>query len=343
MPAIRRRRIYSNDAHHPQENLSGYLRIAQINTVNVEAGSCTIHWLDSGGGRVDVALSQGSWGEYCMPIPGAIVLVMCDIHDQSKIVRYANLNQFFDQKSISDGGMNLVQKLQAGDKFWHSSGNAYLYLNSVGRVVLADSEGDMLEIDADANLFKVTSVNWKIVTNAGAEYFGDVKRWGTDGTYQAISDSENQLEERMIVVNDFNPDNKPTGVTTIKVNLGTYVTDNGQVVDKLGIPTSASSSTALAVRLEVNAPGGVTMVTIDKQGQIQVVADTIVLNSSKILLGGENLTEKGVLGNTLTTILKALIQKFNSHTHTPPGGSILPVFEDSDDVDTIQSTTVKLQ
>jgi hypothetical protein len=353
MPGIRRRRVYSGDAHHPQENLKGHLRIAQINTVNVEAGSCTIHWLDSGGGRVNVALSEGSWGEYNVPVPGAIVLVLCDIHDQAKIVRYANLNQFFDQKSIASGGTNLVQKLQAGDKFWHSSGNAYLYLNSVGRVVLADAEGDMLEIDADANLFKVTTVNWKVVSNAGAEYLGDVKRPGVTGPLDTVTDNMptptfptgTPLEEYTLTVNDFNPDYKTGGVTTINVNLGTYVDAAGLVLNKQGIPTAASSPDALAVKIVVNTPNptGKTTITIDKQGHVEVSAAQIVLTSPDIRLGTEFATQSGVLGTTLVSLLTKLINLFNTHSHASPGDPPAPSFIDSDDPTTVLATTVKLQ
>jgi len=351
MPAIRKRRIYSHEAHHPQENLSDYLRIAYIKTVDATSGSCTIYWLDGGGGRVDVSLSQGAWGEYSIPVPGAIVLVMFDIHDQAKIVRYANLNQFFDQKSVAEGGTNIVQKLQAGDKFWHSSGNAYLYLNSVGRVVLADSEGDTLEIDANANLLKMTAANWKVVSNAGSQYSGDVKRPGVNGPLEPVTDgiptvlfpSGTPLEEHTIVVNDFNPNNKPVGVTNVKVNLGTYVTDQGLVTDAHGIPTAASSPTALAVRLEVNAPFGTTVVTVDKQGQVQVTSKTIVLNSSDIRLGDELATEQGSLGTSLKRILDSLINLYNTHTHVSGTGIPNVPFIDKDDTDSILSTKVKLR
>ena len=331
MAVIRRRKIYLNQAINPQENLSKYNRPAVISSVNTEKGTCTLRWLDNPGGRVDVLLTQGSWGEYNMPIVGAIVLVQLDNYDQARIVRYLNLNQAQRQKTPDEGGKGTLPKLKAGEKFWESgirdasgkivSGGAYIYMNNSGKISLVSPFDDIFEIDPDITTISGKTVNWQIVSGAGTEKFGQIRRWVQDGTQSVnkiISDDiptvqfpdGTPLTEYTLTVTD-----KYQASTPIcKVKIGTVVNDDGKVIDKDGNIVTADNASALAVKIDIQSNHGSLGITIDKSGKFYITSPRIVETCSDIRLGSENVTESAVLGNKLKTQLENLIDSITSLT-----------------------------
>jgi len=324
---IRRRKIYPLQAINPQEHLSRYNRPAVISSVDTDNGVCVLRWLDHPGGRVNVLLTQGSWGEYNMPIEGAIVLVQFDKNDQARIVRYINLNQVQRQKFPSEGGTGTLPKLKAGEKYWESVGGAYIYMNSTGKISLVSPFDDIFEIDPDISTIRAKTVNWKVASAAGTETFGQVRRWvqeGTQGTNKVISDGiptvtfpdGTPLTELNLTITD-----KYQASTPIcKVTIGTVVDDEGKVRDKDNAIVSTTSGSALALKLEIQSSAGSLLVTIDKSGKLYVTAPRIVETCDDIRLGSENATEKAVLGNTLKSTLESLIDAINSITVTAPSG-----------------------
>ena len=326
MPAIKRRKIFQSSAKHPQEYLSKFSRIGSVQFVDVINGVCRIKWLDNPGGRNDVYISQSSWGEFNMPIVGSIVFVECDAHDQARIVRYANLNQVTRQQLPNEGGSGEIPKVQPGEKYWESVGGAYIYMTEGGRIFLVSPGNDSIEIDPDLNLIRSESVNWKVITDAGTDWSGEVRRWLpgkgnvviTDNTPTLQFPNGTPLTERIIVVGDFSSKYKSNGTTLIKINIGTYVDNLGNVVDITGIPVLPTSTSALAIRLQVIPSDSSTglVLAVDKAGKCSITTPNLTVNSSNIVLGDVSATEPGVLGQTLATLLSTIISTFNSHTHS---------------------------
>jgi len=333
MPAIRRRKIYPHQASNPQEYLSRYNRPAVISSIDTDNGICVLRWLDNPGGRVNVLLTQGNWGEYNMPIEGAIVLVQFDKNDQARIVRYVNLNQVQRQKALSEGGTGTLPKLKAGEKFWESVGGAYIYMNSTGKITLVSPFDDVFEIDPDIGAIRSKTVNWKVTSAAGIETFGQVRRWvqeGTQGINKVISDGVptasfpdgTPLTEFNLAITD----KYKTAIPICKIIAGTVVEDDGVVKNRDGVVVLASSNDALALKLEIQSSAGSLLVTIDRSGKFYVTAPRIVQISSDIRLGSESVTEKAVLGDTLKSTLENLIDaiKAITVTSTTPGTPTSP-------------------
>jgi hypothetical protein len=280
MPLIRYKKIFPSDAYHPQQYLSKYSRVAVIDTVNTDAGTCVIRWLDNPGGRQDVSLLQGSWGEYNMPVKGAIVVCQFDQFDQARIVRYANLNQVQRMKTPAEGGDGTLPKLKAGEKYWESSGGAYIYMTDAGRIMLASPFEDAIEIDPDLNQIKSKAVNWKVVTVGGEERMGVVLRWSaatgantvpTDGipsvTFGATG---TPLTEYVLAVNDIQGASTPV----FKMTIGTVVNDLGVAVGRNDLP-AALPGKQLAARITLTS--GV-QIDIDKDGRLSLTGVRMNVN-----------------------------------------------------------------
>lgn len=280
MPLIRFKKIYPSDAYHPQQYLSKYSRVAVIDAVNTDAGTCVLRWLDNPGGRQDVSLLQGSWGEYNMPVRGAIVVCQFDQFDQARIVRYANLNQAQRMKTADEGGDGTLPKLKPGDKYWESSGGAYIYMTDRGKVILASPFEDLIEIDPDLNQIKSKAVNWKVVTVGGEERMGVVRRWSaTTGANDVILDglpsatfgvAGTPYTEYVLSVNDVQGASTPV----FKMTLGTVVDDLGIAVGRNDLP-AALPSKQLAARITLRS--GVQL-DIDKDGRLSLTGVRMNLN-----------------------------------------------------------------
>jgi hypothetical protein len=321
MAIIKRRKIFYNNAYNPQEQLFSYNRPAVITNVDTEQGVCSLNWLDNPGGRVNVLLTQGSWGEYNMPVQGAIVLVQFDKHEQARIVRYVNLNQAARQKPTSEGGYGDLPKLKPGEKFWESSGGAFIYMTSDGRILLSSPFDDTFEIDPNINLIKGKTVNWKIVNAAGNEYSGQVKRYiqeGDTATNKIITDNVptskfpdgTPLTEYNLIVNDKYQSDSPI----CKITIGSVVDNEGKVKDKDGNVVNPNSSSALALKLDINSNYGSLSIVIDKSGKFYITSPKIVNISNDIKLGSNDATEKAVLGNKLKEKLENLIDSITNLT-----------------------------
>ena len=363
MPIIKRRKIFDNDAINPQQYLSQKSRLATIESVDPLAGTCIIKWLDNPGGRNEVNLTQGMWGEYHIPIEGAIVYVDFDIYDRARIVRYANTNHSIRQLLPSEGGVGEIPKLRAGEKYWESAGGAFIYMNADGKIFFVTPTGDTIELDPNNQLIRMDSVNWKVITDSGTDEFGVIKRWASDGTHKIITDgipttkfpNGTPLTERRITINDFNPQFK-SSVHTVEINIGTYVTDDGKILDANSNTVSPTSSAALIFRAELTDSNNNSLfvLAIDKSGkvtatspQITLTTSNLTIASSDIRLGGSDASEHGVLGDTLVSVLQNIIGKFNGHTHsgvqTGSAFSGAPAVSISADPTTVKATDVKLK
>ena len=272
MPLMRFKKIFDADAVHPQEYLSRYSRAAVIDSLNTVDGTCVLRWLDNPGGRQDVVLLQGSWGEYNMPVVGALVVCQFDGHDRPRIVRYANMNQRQRVLTPDEGGLGTLPKLKPGEKYWESSGGAYVYMTDGGKIVLASAAEDSIELDPDLQQIKNKSTQWQTVTPAGTQSAGLVRRWlPTTGNNEVVTDglptpaAGTPLTELVVSVVD-----KQQGVLpatpVFKMTLGTVVDDLGNIVDKKSLPQTVSTK-QLAVRI-VLASG--VQLDIDKSGRVSL-------------------------------------------------------------------------
>lgn len=271
MPLIRHRKLFPADGHHPQQYLSKYSRAAVIDSVNTSAGTCAIRWLDNPGGRQDVTLLQGSWGEYNMPVKGAVVLCQFDQFDRTRIVRYANLNQGQRTATKSEGGDGTLPKLKPGEKYWESVGGATIYMTADGRVILSSSFNDQIELSPDIQQIKSTTVNWQIVTAAGTQKMGLVRRWLalsgantviTDGIPSLTFPAGTPLTELVVSVND--KQNATTPV--LKMTIGTVVDNLGNIIDKNSLPQVLPTK-QLAARIVLSS--GVQL-DVDHDGRVSL-------------------------------------------------------------------------
>jgi hypothetical protein len=279
---MRFKRTFEFDAHHPQQHLSKYTRMAVVDTVSPEKGTCSIRWLDNPGGRQDVELLQGAWGEYHVPVKGAIVFCQCDLFDRVRIMRYANINQAQRILSKAEQGYGDLPKLKPGEKFWESVGGAYMYMTDKGRIIMSSALDDMLELDPDMHQVKSKSVNWQASTAGGVQTAGVVRRWVfgenskiiTDGIPTPVFTSGTPYTEHSVSVLAKQGDTTPI----LKMTIGTIVDSSGVVVDKNDNPATTPTK-QLAARISLAS--GV-QIDIDKEGRLSIKNVKMNINGGSV-------------------------------------------------------------
>jgi hypothetical protein len=217
-----------------------------------------------------------------MPIVGAIVLCQFDQFDRARIVRYANLNQAQRVSTPAEGGTGTLPKLKPGEKYWESVGGAYIYMTEGGRIVLASAFEDLIELDPDLNQVKSKSVNWQVVTAAGSQNMGVVRRWTLTGNNEVITDgipaitfpTGTPLTEFVVSVQD-----KQNAITPVlKMTIGTVVDSTGIAISKLStlapLPTKQ-----LAARITLSS--GVQL-DIDKEGRLSLKNVKMNINQGSV-------------------------------------------------------------
>lgn len=256
-----------------------FMRIGQIDTIDVDAGTCSVRWLDRPGIRTDVQITQSEARTWNMPTRGDVVLCAFDVREQARIVRYINLGQ-----SVRRAGWELP-RLKEGERMWETGGS-YIYMKQNGDIELFTQTEGRLVLENLSQTFKSQTVNWRVQTDGGDLFFGQVKRPQPNptggNTIQSITNTLQQdLVELELRVNEFGPSATDLVVPQtpiISITLGTLVDANGNVVDKLD-RTNYISTKDVAVRIALKS--GV-QIDIDKEGRISMKNAKFNMNEASV-------------------------------------------------------------
>jgi hypothetical protein len=309
MPDIRYKKVFPKDltSYTVPKDLSKYTRIGIIDSVDPQAGTCSIRWLDALGIRANVQLTQGGAGEFNIPNRGDVALLGTDSKDQVHIIRYMNLGHESKVKVTKT-----LPKLKDGDKLWEVGGS-FLWMKKNGDLVLSTSQNGYFVLENKTGTLKSETVNWKVTSEAGEAYFGLLKRpiTNADGTqsFTVLRDSVTQkalTEYRLRVVE--------TGDNSLGVsNLSTPLFDLtiGTVADSLGNTISTHPVTGMDIPipsidglvsnpdvlcfemtirkppLVPNVPGiQILKMAVSKSGVVNINALSVNVNSTMITING---------------------------------------------------------
>ena len=282
MSEIRFRKLFPKDMSGSgiQTDLSKFTRIGMIDFVDSQAGTCTIRWLDRPGKRYNVLLTQGSPGEFNIPKKGEVVIVGFDHNERARILRYVNLGHATKVKNIKS-----LPKLKEGEKFWECNGS-YLHIKSNGDITLSTLTQGYFTLEADSGTLKEEVINLKSTTEAGSLYFGLIKRFKPDNgfrEFQNISDDFDEVytEYRLKMVEKGDGTLGISGIENafIDITLGTYVDNDGVIVNKKDQNTSLYPTKQLAVRIKMQ--NGVE-IFIDKEGRVTANVPKLNLNNASV-------------------------------------------------------------
>lgn len=265
---IKHPRSFIKELEEPvyQTNFTERVRLGVIDSVDPAQGTCRLSWMDKPGFKEDVLLTQANDGEWHIPKEGAVAIVFFDHKEQARIVRYMNLGH------ISLVEQMVLPSLKEGEKLWELNGT-YIHLKQNGNIQFYTASGTELTLDNVAGTFQTVSVNWKIITDGGTDYFGVVKRLvvNADGTssIKVISDIfKNPYTEKRTKV--FEHPKKAISFLSdtplVDITVGTVIDNDGNIVDRTGVfPVIPAQEVAVLitfasnVKLSIAKNGVVTM------------------------------------------------------------------------------------
>ena len=304
MMSIRRKKKFPSDLRSDmvQRDLSNFNRIGKIDTVFPESGVCSIRWLDKPGIRHEVQITQASHKAFEIPERGAIVLVTFDHHERARIIRYINLGH---EDRISK--IKSLPRLKEGEKFWEVGGT-YLHMRKNGDVIISTANQGYFILENSTGTFKSESVNWKVTTEAGIAYSGLIKRFVTaadgSGSSEIITNIEGEdlTEFRIRLVETADGALGLSGIEDplVDIVLGTFVDNDGVIVNKKDVDTTANPTKELVARIEFK--NGI-KIFIDKDGRLSIEGAFININKAEVdtndadvALGLETASTKGTKG-----------------------------------------------
>ena len=112
------------------KDITKYARIGVIQSVDSEAGLCTIRWYDKPSYQKDVIITQSFSGGTSIPEKGSTIIAVLDQFSRAFIVGYINLGHENRVKSLKT-----LPKLKEGEKFFEAGGS-YVYIKRNGSVVI---------------------------------------------------------------------------------------------------------------------------------------------------------------------------------------------------------------
>lgn len=293
---FRYRKVYPRDVTRPtvRSNWNTNIRLGSITAVQPLKGTCTISWLDRPGGRVDVLLTQGNPNDFVIPTKGTAVIVGFDKADQARILGYINL-AYANKVSKKE-----LPELKEGEKLWEVGGS-YIWMKQNGDITVNIFDGINITYENNGSTIKEESLNSKRITEAGVEYRGIVKRYNSatssfDPVYRV--DPTSPFTEHRYKYSELA--DGQTGLTKvdspfIDLCIGTYVTDEGDVVNKKDKTTSLYPEKELAVRI-VFKNG--TKLFIDKEGRVSLSAKSININNGEVDSDDKDISKNLETGST---------------------------------------------
>lgn len=308
-----------------------YLRFAVITQVHSDKGTVDIEWLDHPGARQDILLPMSSQGTYALPTVGSVAVIGFDAGHGAHILRYlpAGYRDLVGTPRVDSKGNTIeitptIRKIAPGEQMlisYNSVSKAmdtaqfkvpettgtYFYMNQVGDIVMETMNQDSWELNRNRNLITQNSMNYQAITEAGILDFGLVKREMPDdtegiieniisttgGSNSAEEDALTEFRLRVLEVADAESITAPEiDDPLIEINLGTKVTNDGQIVetDNTHAATSDGASKEIMIQLKTKADQGFEF-TVDKEGNL-----TVKVNGN-VKVATEGDVEIGVTGD----------------------------------------------
>lgn len=304
MTHIRRKKKFSSDLRSDllQRDFSNFSRIGKIEQVFPERGRCSIRWLDKPGIRHEVEMTQGAYKSFEMPEKGAVVLVAFDHHERARIIRYINLGHADRVQHIKS-----LPKLKEGEKFFEVGGS-YIYMRRKGDIVISTANQGYFILENSSGTLKSETVNWKVTTEAGIIYSGIIKRFVDDGSGSRSNEiitnvaGDDLTEFRIRLVETADGALGLSGIEDplVDIAVGTFVNDEGVIVNKIDEDTTANPTKELVARISLKS--GIT-IFIDKEGRLSIEGAIININKAEVdtddadvALGLETASTKGKKG-----------------------------------------------
>lgn len=325
------RKIGPNEVLVPRINTFPSLRLGRIEDVDIIGGTALVTWLDHFGGRNNIILTQGSFGEYVFPVKRAVCLLAMIAPDVAHIVRYVPVNY----KSMVDQGY--VRQLQPGERLLQSfAGNdssgiplpsgAEIYLDNKGTIELsAGFGGNTWQIRQDDNLIIQDSdryevkadecqLNFGMVQRKSVDTFGDAQTYIVTESSGDISNNNKPLNEFKLSILEKQP-LSASDLTPPIVELSLGIS-----VDSTGNKLLSTQSKQIVIDLQSSVIGF--RFLVDRDGNVEMQ----IKSGKKLKITGTNIE----LGSS--TVKKLVNEEFkslfNTHTHggvvVGGGTSLLP-------------------
>lgn len=275
-----------------QVNYQRFLRVGEVIAVDFRAGTCRVNWYDVPGQRQDVILTQATEGEFHVPAIGSAVVCGFDAASQAIVLRCIPKEWVVRAKPISEGGKESLPPMEFGEKYMESTTRdgrkSYLYMSRTGNIEMESGFGVRMGIEDISQTAYLETRNSRTLTDNLTIFSGKVKRLignallyisRTVGTGIAVTTK--YLTETKIKVFEYANDAVtfgPLQTPLVQLTLGTVVTDQGALVNKLGIPT-IDLSKEVAVQLEL--PGN-TKLYIDKSGRATITGLRLNINNGSV-------------------------------------------------------------
>lgn len=289
--SIRRRKMFPGDLKSPTvpKDQNAHMRLGVISSVDAQKGTCSIRWLDGLGFRNDVIITQGNHKEWNIPEKNAMVLVELDAKQQVRILRYINIgHESRVTKTFT------LPRVKEGEKLWEGPNGSFIHMQQGGNITISTASEGYWILENSTGTLKSETVNWKVTTEGGVAYLGQVKRFviNPDGTQSLNIISYppiigNVLTEYSLKVLEY-ADNvvgeSGTDNPIAEITLGTVVDKNGNVVDKengIAIPL-INPLKQIAARIKLK--NGV-QIDIDKEGRCNIKNIKININNGSIDAG----------------------------------------------------------
>jgi hypothetical protein len=262
------------------KDITKYARIGVIQSVDSEAGLCTIRWYDKPSYQKDVIITQSFSGGTSIPEKGSTIIAVLDQFSRAFIVGYINLGHENRVKSLKT-----LPKLKEGEKFFEAGGS-YIYIKRNGSVAISTLTGGVVEFSNTTQTWKYEVVNWKLITEGGTSNFGLVKRMvlNSDGTssIQAVkNENESFYTEHNLTLYEYADGTvgiNPSQTPLVSITFGTVIDKDGNVINKLK-NTTLDKTKQLAARLDFKS--GI-VISIDKAGVIDIRGGKLKLNEPSV-------------------------------------------------------------
>jgi hypothetical protein len=257
-----------------QEDLKKYARLAVIENVNTEEGTCAIRWWDRPGGRSDVIITQSNSNSYSFPKNGSVVICVFDKFDRAFITSYISVGNIEKIKNL-----NTLPKFKPGDQFFEA-GDSYIYLQRNGNIILATAQG-YVSLDSNTNTFEQEVTNWKLNTDGINQYNGVVKRFITSsinnrGINIIEKEDGDAFIEHIIKVHETNNESSDL---LYELKIGTLIDSEGQILSKSGNILDNNSVKQICV--DINFSNGMRIV-IDKEGYLHIDNAKLFVNNPSV-------------------------------------------------------------
>jgi len=269
-----------------QRDLSKFARVGVIDAVDPQEGTCTVRWMDRPGIRLDVIITQGSPGGFTIPKVGTIVIVVFDAADRALIASYLTIGHAERVKKL-----NTLPKFAEDENFWEVGGS-YIYMRQNGDILLSTLREGYLLLENATGTLKSETVNWKVITEGGINYFGLVKRLVDDienpgnKHIETIKDNigiNSLVEYRLKILESADGTLGIDGNTEpiLEMVLGNVVDDDGVIIAK-DDNVAVSPEKQLCARIKLKS--GI-QIDIDKEGRVSMKNIKVNINEGSTDIG----------------------------------------------------------